>query len=195
MRKHSNRGVNMELQYFKTDRNGTKYYYDWTCPRCGGAGFSDRWCFTGRVCYECGGTGKRSTPKIIKEYTPEYKIKLDEKRKAKSRANEPTAEERAEAARRHEEAKARAKVREFEQFGCGKNGKGFVYIGKTYKYKDAFRNAGGRWFNLYQLWVTPVFVEVDVSIRVVEIDIDELLEYSNGCYNNYKVHRFLDDLR
>ena len=185
----------MKLEYFKTDRNGTKYYYDWTCPRCGGAGYSDRWCFTGRTCYECGGTGKRSTPKIVKEYTPEYQAKLDERRKAKLKVKEPTAEEKAAILKAHEETKARARAFEFKQFGCGKDGKGFVYIGKTYKYKDDFRRVGGRWFNLYQLWVTPVLVEVDNSIRVVEIDISELLEYSNGCYHNHKVHRLLDDLR
>lgn len=28
------------------------------CTRCGGAGQSDRWAYTGRVCYDCGGTGK-----------------------------------------------------------------------------------------------------------------------------------------
>ena len=31
---------------------------DNTCTRCGGAGESDRWAYTGRICYDCGGTGK-----------------------------------------------------------------------------------------------------------------------------------------
>lgn len=29
-----------------------------TCRRCAGAGEADRWAYTGRVCYDCGGTGK-----------------------------------------------------------------------------------------------------------------------------------------
>jgi DnaJ-class molecular chaperone len=29
-----------------------------TCNRCGGAGEADKWHHTGRVCYQCGGTGK-----------------------------------------------------------------------------------------------------------------------------------------
>lgn len=84
----------MELQYIKTDRNGTKWYNDWTCPRCGGAGASDKWLFTGRICYECGGTGKRRTPKIVKSYTPEYEAKLAAKRAAREekRAQEYEAE-------------------------------------------------------------------------------------------------------
>lgn len=29
-----------------------------TCRRCGGAGASDRWIATGRICFDCHGTGK-----------------------------------------------------------------------------------------------------------------------------------------
>ena len=28
----------MKPIYVRTDKNGTKIYHDWTCPRCGGAG-------------------------------------------------------------------------------------------------------------------------------------------------------------
>ena len=72
-----------ELQYIRTDRNGTKIFHDWTCPRCGGAGRSDNWWQTGFTCYACGGTGKRNTPKEVKEYTPEYAAKLEARRIAK----------------------------------------------------------------------------------------------------------------
>ena len=34
------------------------YKRDDMCPRCGGAGHSDRWAFTGKTCYRCGGSGK-----------------------------------------------------------------------------------------------------------------------------------------
>lgn len=68
---------------FKIDRNGTKYYLDWTCPRCGGAGGGPQWAYTGWTCYECAGTGERKDPKVVKEYTPEYEAKLAERRAAR----------------------------------------------------------------------------------------------------------------
>ena len=74
--------------YIRTDRNGTKYYEgDVPCPRCGGHGFYAIGVLNNApvlsphnhgVCYQCLGSGKiRGT---IKEYTPEYKEKLIEKR-------------------------------------------------------------------------------------------------------------------
>ena len=30
-----------KIVYLRTDKNGTKYYANYTCPRCGGAGGSD----------------------------------------------------------------------------------------------------------------------------------------------------------
>lgn len=69
-----------KIVYLRTDKNGTKYYANYTCPRCGGAGGGNQWIYTGWTCYECGGTGERSTPVIEKEYTPEYAAKLEERR-------------------------------------------------------------------------------------------------------------------
>lgn len=167
----------MELQYFKTDRNGTKYYYDYTCPRCGGAGHSDKWYRTGRTCYECGGNGLRRTPKIIKEYTPEYAAKLAERRKAKQKANEPTEAEKAELQRLAAEANARRREMLFSQFGCDKNGRGFAYIGKTYAYKNELRAAGGKWITSAQLWVCPQRIEVNKSVEIIEIDISNKIDF------------------
>lgn len=75
-----------KIVYLRTDKNGTKYYANYTCPRCGGAGGSDKWAFTGWTCYECGGTGESSTPVIEKEYTPEYRAKLDERARKRAEA-------------------------------------------------------------------------------------------------------------
>lgn len=75
-----------KIVYLRTDKNGTKYYANYTCPRCGGAGGSDKWSFTGWTCYECGGTGESSTPVIEKEYTPEYRAKLDERARKRAEA-------------------------------------------------------------------------------------------------------------
>lgn len=75
-----------KMVYIRTDKNGTKIYHNYTCPRCGGAGGAQKWEFTGWTCYECSGTGKRiDKPQIYKEYTPEYKVKLDAQAKKKSR--------------------------------------------------------------------------------------------------------------
>ena len=112
-----------KIVYLRTDKNGTKYYANYTCPRCGGAGGSDKWAFTGWTCYECGGTGESSTPVIEKEYTPEYRAKLDER------------------ARKRAEAKRAKQVEEFnnnrlaiaEKYGFNPEGKIYVVTGNTYE--------------------------------------------------------------
>lgn len=163
----------MELQYFKTDKNGTKYFYDWKCPRCAGYGQAEKWRFTGLVCYECGGTGKRRVAKIVKEYTPEYWAKLEAKRQAKA-AKE--AEARAKYAAEHadeiaaEQEKELRRIFEFRcsENGCGPDGIGYVLQGNTYPVKDKIKQAGGRW--IYGAWICPVLVE-SKGITAKKIDI------------------------
>lgn len=78
-----------KLAYIRTDKNGTKIYHDYTCRRCGGAGFSDKWHYTGRTCWECGGSGVNpARPQIVKKYTPEYEAKLEAKREARRKKQE-----------------------------------------------------------------------------------------------------------
>ena len=81
--------------YIRTDKNGTKYYHNYTCRRCGGAGGADQWKATGWTCYECGGSGVASSPEVIKVYTPEYEAVLAERRA--KRAEKKSAERRAKA--------------------------------------------------------------------------------------------------
>lgn len=105
----------MKKKLIKVDRNGTKYYLtESPCIRCGGAGGSDAWAYTGWTCYECGGTGK-GKDEIIKEYTPEYEAKLAERREKRRQkwleehADEIKAREEAEQARKaQEEAERKA---------------------------------------------------------------------------------------
>jgi hypothetical protein len=52
------------------------YYVPWPCGRCGGAGGSQAWAFTGWTCYECGGHGHRGRVRPVKVYTPEAHAKL-----------------------------------------------------------------------------------------------------------------------
>lgn len=69
----------MPRTLIRIDKNGTKYWADDTCRRCGGAGERSEWYYTGLLCYECGGTG-HSKPRMEKEYTPEYAAKLEAQR-------------------------------------------------------------------------------------------------------------------
>ena len=156
----------MEPIYIRTDNNGTKIFHDWTCPRCGGAGQAQKWLFTGLVCYGCGGTGRRATPKVIKEYTEEYAAKLEAKRIAKAKKEaekspEYTPEEIEEQVRKTIEVR-------YAEFGCGKDGIGYVHDGNTFKVKDQLKAAGGKW--IYGAWVCPVEVKGN-GIKIHTIDL------------------------
>lgn len=94
----------MKLQYLKTDRNGTKYYHDWNCPRCGGEGAAEMWKYTEYTCWSCGGTGKRRSPKTVKVYTPEYEAKLNARRAEKWNREHADEIAKAEAERAEREA-------------------------------------------------------------------------------------------
>lgn len=165
----------LELQYIRTDKNGTKIYYDWNCPRCGGAGEADKWYYTGKICYACGGTGKRAKPLTVKEYTPEYEAKLEARRQARLAKelakNPPPSEEEL-------RAKATESLRnQFETLGLTREGIGYVYDGKgTYKAKDTIKANGGRWAG--HVWVAPVRMSFP-NVDVYEID-------ATGYVNEYR---------
>jgi hypothetical protein len=53
-----------------------KHTYQDRCARCGGAGASDKWIFTGRVCFDCHGTGKGNV-RTENVYTAEKLAKLN----------------------------------------------------------------------------------------------------------------------
>lgn len=126
-----------ELEYVRTDRNGTQIFHDWTCPHCGGAGSSDNWRATGRTCWECGGTGKRRKPAIVKRYTPEHEAKLGEK-----------------AAERVRKRQAEENEKFLHKNGFAEDGTGFVFAGDTRHYKDKLKAGGARWNN-YTHWIAP----------------------------------------
>lgn len=163
-----------ELEYVRTDRNGTKYFNDWNCPRCGGAGESDNWIFTGKTCHACGGTGKRAKPLVVKVYTDEYAAKLAARRKAREEAKpNPDAEEVHAAC---EESKARAASDE----GINADGTGYAYTGKTYAIKDTIKEAGGVWS--HSMWIAPLRIETPANVSITPIKA----EYANGCWDIYK---------
>lgn len=131
----------MKLEYVKTDKNGTKYYHDWTCPRCGGAGESSKWERTGKICFACGGTGLRSTPKVVKEYTPEYQSKLDAQRQAR------------------EQKRASETPCNMAKFGFNETGKAYVYKGDTLEEREELRASGAKFNPCILMWVSPVQIK------------------------------------
>lgn len=56
------------------------------CLRCGGAGASDRWAFTGRVCFDCRGSGQ-GTPAKVTYYTTEAFAKYQAAKAARDARN------------------------------------------------------------------------------------------------------------
>ena len=122
------------MNYIRTDKNGTKIYEDWTCPRCGGKGGADCWAHTGYKCYECGGSGRAHKPQIIKVYTEEYQQKLNER-------NAKRLEKKRQEALKHVDAT-------IAKMGFGKEGDEYVIyrvVGNTYAIKDALKELGCRY--------------------------------------------------
>lgn len=128
-------------EYIKTDRNGTKYYKVYRCPRCGGKGSDRMWANTGFTCFMCNGTGEHVH--IVKEYTPEYLAKQAEKNRIK--------EERKIADRVAEYQADMTKAYREVRF----NDQGRLYIvtaSNTYDIKEDLKAAGARWYPTFQRW-------------------------------------------
>ena len=60
----------------KTSKGMAKHSYVPRCSRCGGAGGSDKWKFTGWTCFDCGGSG-RGPKRTESLYTAERLAKLN----------------------------------------------------------------------------------------------------------------------
>lgn len=122
----------MDLVYDRTDKNGTKIYLDYNCPRCGGSGVIPYFYHVDSgTCFKCGGSGKREHPKQIKKYTPEYAAKLEAKRKERRRAK---------AAEQNEKF--------FIREGFDRNGETYIVLGDTYKIREELKAAGCKYNDL-----------------------------------------------
>lgn len=139
----------------KTDRNGTKYWdVTETCPRCGGRGDYIRGINYG-TCFLCGGSCKRNY--TFKEYTPEYEAKLEARRQAKATKKAKEAAQYAEEHAEEIEAQNRRIIEErYAEWGCGKDGIGYVLQGNTYPIKEQIKANGGKW--IFGVWVCHVEV-------------------------------------
>ena len=151
------------LQLLKTDKNGTKYYADYNCPRCGGEGYIFGFEYIqGGVCFKCGGSGERPRAKIIKEYTPEYKAKLEEQR----------------AKRRRKDAPKRNQAL-FAENGFNPEGQTYIVLGDTYAIKDELKEKGAH-FNRTLGWHFDAPVE---EYPTALITVDDC--YEQNIYGEY----------
>lgn len=136
---------NKKWSYVRTDRNGTRYFSDPTCPRCGGRGGMEAW--PGYTCYECGGSGVSHRATIIKIYTPEHAAKLAAQREARAQKQEKERFEAAIAQRGANLIKA----------GFGKEGETYVIyraVGNTFPIKDKLKALGCK-YNPIVGWFAP----------------------------------------
>lgn len=151
----------MNNKPYKVDKNGTQYYEDFTCDRCGGQGIRDEWLYTGSVCYKCGGTGQAVKARIIKVYTPEHFAKLEASRQ-----------------RRHEKRMADLKQKALDSrqemiqpLGFGADGKSHIVLGDTYSIKSELKEAGAR-YNREMGWH---FLTKPEGYDTMEVSADDLV--------------------
>lgn len=164
-----------KLHYVRTDKNGTKYYHDYTCKHCGGAGGSDAWVYTGYTCYECGGSGMTPlNPQVVKVYTPEYEAKLKAQREKR-------------AAKREQELRAQAEAQKQEWIDDHfPEGKIYVVIGDTYHIYQDLKAAGA----IYRHETGWYFKHAQAKYPVIEMSLEESTHqsYSGFMRFNSDVH-------
>lgn len=160
----------------KVDKNGTKYWGDYTCPRCGGAGGADQWAYTGWTCYECGGSGRTERPQVWKEYTPEYEEKLNAQRE--KRAEKKLAERKAEAENLNRKF--------FELRGFSEDGDAYVVLGNTYPIKDELKNLGCRFNNILG-WYSANDLDGYDTLRITANEC--FTKDSADVYTEWKMYR------
>lgn len=119
----------MGVRLIRTDRNGTKYYEDDRCPRCGGRGYIPEYAYIeGGVCFQCQGSGIGYT--TWKEMTPEYTAKLNAQREAREK-------KKADAFNAH--------ISEhYKALGLDENGHAHVVLAKTAGRSEELKAAGAR---------------------------------------------------
>lgn len=145
--------------YIRTDRNGTRYFSDCTCGRCGGRGFIDGYRYVdGGRCYECWGSGVTDHPDTVKVYTPEHAEKLEKQRAARAAKREKEAYERLCAT--YDERMAKA--------GFGKEDSEWVIYrvkGDTFSIKEELKAKGCK-FKSQVGWYSPSPLEGYESQRM-----------------------------
>lgn len=148
--------VTAQPKLIRVDRNGTKYYVDYRCPKCGGTGYIVGYeHIDGARCWMCNATGYHETK--FKEYTPEYAQKLADRRLAKARKG---ADER--------------NAKFLARYGFNADGKTWVVCGDTYSIKDELKNAGAK-FDGFFGW----HFDHETEYTAVTVDINDVAEINN----------------
>ena len=138
----------------RVDKNGTKYWEETDCPKCGGKGYIPGYeMIEEGVCFKCGGSG--SYPHRYIERTPEYEAKLADRRLAK----------------RLKEAPER-NARIYASLGFSADGKAWIAVGDTYPIKDQLKAAGAR-YHKYFGWH---FDHKPEGFETAELNIGEVSE-------------------
>lgn len=142
----------------RVDKNGTKYWFETKCPKCGGTGHIDFYNHVENgICFQCDGSGYYETS--WKEYTPEYRAKLDARRLAKAKKLAP-----------EKNAKFLKKA------GFSEDGKAWVVVGNTYEIKEQLKEAGCKWHNL----IGWHFDHETTEFNCFEMSIDEVTSLSHA---------------
>lgn len=159
--------------YVRTDKNGTKYYINHTCPRCGGAGRISYYSHIEQgVCFQCGGTGHYDRQEI--ERTPEYEKVLQERRLAKAR-----------------KAAVEANKKFLEKNGFNAEGETWVVVGNTYAIKDELKEKGAK-FSYTLNWHFDHEVPEYTTIKMTTDEVCEK-NFVDELYIKEEAHKLLED--
>jgi len=162
-----------ERELIKIDRNGTKHFRVWTCPKCGGKGKDSAWSKSGWYCFKCGGTG--IFEHIEKEYTPEYLAKQAEKNRRK--AEQEIADRKA--------AYEADPVKSYREVRFGDSGILYVVTEpNTYSIKEDLKADGAKWRPQMSRWT---FTERPKKWQTVGIRFEDLYHV-----NEYGVVALID---
>ena len=143
----------MAARVIKIDKNGTKYWADERCRKCGGEGYIRGYEYIeGGICFKCGGSGKEQTY-TWKEYTPEYEKVLAARREARELKKAP---------------EKNAKF--FKREGMNEKGEAWCVLGNTFNMKDQLKEAGAKW-NPIQGWH---FDHQPEGFAVVKVSIEQI---------------------
>lgn len=120
----------MAPKLLRVDKNGTKYWTDDVCPKCGGTGHIDAYYMVeDGICFLCDGSGYHTTN--WKEYTPEYQKVLEERRLARLRKKAPE-----------------MNAKWLKDNGFSKDRKTWIVAGNTWAIKDELKEAGAKYNGL-----------------------------------------------
>lgn len=139
-----------DVTLIKIDRNGTHYYTDYNCPKCGGTGYINYYSHVdGGVCFLCGGSGRHAHNFLVR--TKEYNTKLIQQRLERARK---TAGER--------------NAKYLHMMGFSEDGRAWLVMGNTYEIKDQLKASHCHWdpyFGWYFDHEVTEFPCVEISIN------------------------------